>query len=191
MFRLQIEEAETSEQIHQVESLLRDYFLWLRRRYVAEMPALDGVGYHQFLEYEIANLKRRYGAPTGAILLATIEGRAVGCAILRRLKTGESELRRVWVLPPYQKRGIGSMLIARIAEFAVERGPEKIRLEVGPKQEEALHIFKDLGFKTIAPYCDPSYIFKDHMIFMEAETGAVASEAARRVLCQYTSMVAA
>ena len=190
MFNLEIVEAEREAQTRQVVALLREYFLWLRRRYVAEMPILDTTGFHEALEHELADLKGRYGAPNGAILLALVDDTAAGCIMFRPLSAGICEMRRLFVHPAFKGQGVGSALVSKLAGLAIARGNDVMRLEVGPRQQEAIALFRDVGFHQVEPYCDPRYVFKDQMLFMEADARTVERESTRRGLRHQMSALA-
>jgi GNAT superfamily N-acetyltransferase len=56
--------------------------------------------------------------PTGAFVVAYLDGEAVGCGAIRRHDDGVGEVKRVWVAPPARGRGISRALMARLEHEA-------------------------------------------------------------------------
>ena len=62
------------------------------------------------------------------------------------------ELKRVFVRPEQQGRGIGTLLVSRLIEWARELGYEKMILETGELLSESCHVYEKLGFVKIPNY---------------------------------------
>jgi GNAT superfamily N-acetyltransferase len=97
----------------------------------------------------------------GSFLVARWLGRPVGCGALRRLRepalTSEvglrvGELKRMYVAPEVRGRGIGRALLARLEAEARALGLDRLVLETGTRQEEALALYERAGFTGIPPY---------------------------------------
>jgi GNAT superfamily N-acetyltransferase len=69
---------------------------------------------------ELESLSVMYGPPDGAMLLAEEGGVWVGCVGLRRLGGGDAEMKRMFVLPAYQGKGIGSKLTRNSSRSRVD-----------------------------------------------------------------------
>ncbi len=67
---ISIIEAKTAGDVAAVEHLLRDYLLWMRRRYRDKAWMLDAYFDPQEWDSELADLSSHYGAPHGGIVLA-------------------------------------------------------------------------------------------------------------------------
>ena len=61
----------------------------------------------QGFDHELANLPGRYAPPAGRLLLALSSNEPIGCIALRALGPETCELKRLYVRPAYQGRGIG------------------------------------------------------------------------------------
>jgi ribosomal protein S18 acetylase RimI-like enzyme len=53
----------------------------------------------------------------------------------------------LFIKPGYRKRGIGRMLMQRLAEIAEERKCARIELDVEAKNKEAFAFYNKFGFK--------------------------------------------
>jgi len=174
-FKFEIVDAEHASDIDQVVALLRDYKLWLNRRYAPEMSILDKHFDENEWQSELADLKGHYGAPFGGILLARADGVAVGCVMLRGIGEDVGEVKRMFVRPAYHGLGVARALLARLACVAMQRGYETLRLETGPRQTEAQKLYANTGFHRIAPYHAVAGWFKANMQFFEAPAHVVAA----------------
>ena len=89
------------------------------------------------------------------------KGRAVGCAALRLLSTpGKqvpaeldphlkyAELKRMFVLPSHQGRGISKLLLTQVEEYAVRNlEVDVIVMETGLRQKASLRLYEGMGYK--------------------------------------------
>lgn len=93
------------------------------------------------------------------------EGTPVGGGAIRRYSGAEkdgseeraAELKRVFVRPEFQGRGIGTKLVSLLMEWAEELGYERMLLETGELLTESCAVYRKLGFEVITnygPYAD-------------------------------------
>jgi len=106
----------------------------------------------QNFEKELADLPGEYSLPNGCLLLAKIEKEIAGCVALKELDKGVCEMKRLFVRPKFQKRGIGRGLAIEIIEKARNLDFKFMRLDTIPSMTEALALYRSLGFKKIKPY---------------------------------------
>ena len=67
------------------------------------------------------------------------------------------ELKRVFIRPDFQGRGIGTRLVSLLMEWAEELGYERMLLETGGLLTESCAVYRKLGFEVIpnyGPYVD-------------------------------------
>jgi len=133
----------------------------LFREYEAALPF--DLSFQQF-QQEAENLPGRYAPPSGKLLLTKIGDAAVGCVALRKIGEGICEMKRLFVQPAFQRRGIGRKLAEAIIEEARRIGYKSMRLDT--VLEPAKCLYKSLGFKEIPPY---QHVPVEGVIFMEME----------------------
>ena len=116
----------------------------------------DSLGFDlefQGFSRELAGLPGDYALPGGCILLAEVGGGFAGCVALRPLQDKICEMKRLYVIPEYQGRGIGQTLASAVIGEARKKGYQKMRLDTIESMKAAQSLYFSLGFKTIEAYC--------------------------------------
>jgi putative acetyltransferase len=107
----------------------------------------------QSFEEELKNPLKKYGPPSGDLMLAYWEDEIAGCIALTRMKeSGACEMKRLYVKPTFRKNKIGRLLIEELLSSAKERNYEKMRLDTFLKLQAAVHLYKQFGFENISAY---------------------------------------
>ena len=161
MPKISIIEAVEPMQIAAVSQLLRDYRLWMGRRYQDRQDVLD-IYFDDEREWlsELADLKGHFGAPHGAIVLGLVDGIPAGCVLLRGISETDSEMKRLFVRPAFANLGLGKRMVSEIMSLSCKRGYANMRFETGPLQSEAEHLYQSMGFAETAPYYPAPYIIR-------------------------------
>jgi putative acetyltransferase len=137
-------QAESSLQIALVRELFLEY--------------AESLGFSlcfQNFDKELAGLPGEYAPPEGRLLLVECEGQLAGCVALHALKPGVCEMKRLYLRPQFRGRGLGRALAERIISEARQIGYRRMRLDtVEPVMKDAVAMYRKLGFKEIAPYCE-------------------------------------
>lgn len=101
---------------------------------------------------EIAGLAGEYAPPSGALLLALDGGAGAGCVALRRLEQQTGEMKRLYVRPKYQGRGVGRELVTEIIARARGVGYTRMRLDTRSSMQTAIALYRSMGFREIPAY---------------------------------------
>src|SRR5882762_3887572 len=135
-------QAESPEQIEIARGLFREYAAGLN---------IDLC--FQNFDQEVKGLPGNYAPPLGRLLLA-IEGEQIaGCIALRSLNEGAGEMKRLYVRPEFRGQGLGKKLVTTLIDAAREIGYKRMLLDTLPgKMDEAIALYRSLGFREIAPY---------------------------------------
>ena len=113
--------------------------------------ALDADG----LDHDIAYWQEEYDGRTGVLLLvADPAGEVVGTAAVRLLEPGLGELKRMWLRPSCQGRGLGRRLMDACLDEARRLGCRALRLDTQAKLEAAVRLYRAYGFSEVARYND-------------------------------------
>lgn len=87
------------------------------------------------------------GPGRGAFVVAWDGSAAVGCGAMRVLDDGRAEIKRMYVPVEHRGRGISRLVLAALEERAAELGVTTLCLETGTRQEEALGLYRSMGFE--------------------------------------------
>jgi putative acetyltransferase len=131
----------TQEQIEAVRVLFQEYAAWL---------GVD-LCFQGFSE-ELAALPGAYAPPRGRLFLATAGNQAAGCAALRPISRTLCEMKRLYVRPAFQRRGLGRKLSQSVIDAAVEIGYSAIVLDTLRRMTPAIQLYQTLGFVERPPY---------------------------------------
>ncbi|MBQ2896581.1 MAG: GNAT family N-acetyltransferase [Oscillospiraceae bacterium] len=106
----------------------------------------------QNYDEELAHLEQKYGEPAGRLYLARWNGEAAGCIGLRRIDDECCEMKRLYVYPAFRGNHIASALARRIIDDARAIGYRAMLLDTLPFLQEALALYRKLGFYEIPSY---------------------------------------
>ena len=85
----------------------------------------------------------------GALLVARLDGAAVGCGGLRLRGPDVAEVKRMFVRPEARGRGVARAVLAAVEAMARELGARRLVLETGDRQYEAVGLYEAAGFTRI------------------------------------------
>ena len=100
------------------------------------------------------------------------DGRAVACGAVKMV-TGEApygEIKRVFVDESQRGKGLAVTIMAHLEQYLFDQGIFVVRLEAGPKQPEAIGLYKKLGYLERGPF--GNYRDDPLSIFMEKRLAA-------------------
>jgi len=108
----------------------------------------------QNLETELALLPGKYALPSGRLYIAIFNGNLAGCIALRAIDKERCEMKRLYVRAPFRKLGIGRALAEKIIDDAKNIGYLHMLLDTAASLQDALSLYRTLGFVDIDPYCN-------------------------------------
>lgn len=111
----------------------------------------------QSFDAELMDPLKKYGPPSGSLLLAFYNNEPVGCVALQPLpEAGVCEMKRLYVKPAFRKFKIGDALVAAIVNEAERLGYAKMKLDTLERLQPAIQLYLKHGFEiTTAYYHNP------------------------------------
>jgi putative acetyltransferase len=80
------------------------------------------------------------------------ENKPVACGAIKEFETEAMEVKRMFTLPEYRGKGIARQLLAELESWAAELGANRVVLETGRKQVEAISLYERSGYRRIPNY---------------------------------------
>ncbi len=136
-----------------IQAATNDHYQIARELFVRYADSLGFDLEFQGFSRELAELPGSYKPPAGCILLAETASGYAGCVGLRPLQDGICEMKRLFVLPRYQRHGVGRALANSVIEEARKTGYDRMRLDTIESMKAAQRLYIALGFNEIDAYC--------------------------------------
>lgn len=96
------------------------------------------------------HLKAEHVAPgAGTFVIARADGKAVGCGALKRRDPTTVEVKRMYVEPEMRGHRVAREILDHLENTARAMGAERLVLETGIYQEEAIGLYRGAGFKAV------------------------------------------
>ena len=91
-------------------------------------------------------------APDAVFLVARRDGELLGSIAFRIIAPGHAEIKRMFVRVQARGMGVGRRLLAALEEAARQRGADRISLETGIRQPEAIGLYRSSGYQDCPPF---------------------------------------
>jgi ribosomal protein S18 acetylase RimI-like enzyme len=148
-------------------TLVTEYVTWCRKRYAADTWFVQQVFGYQSLDSELLTLSTEYGPPHGKTLLASREGQVVGAGAYRTLNDGSCEMKRLYVGELFHGHGTGRKLCNALIASARIDGYRTMRLDTSTLMNEAIAMYKSVGFRECSPHREYPAELMPYLLFME------------------------
>ena len=99
----------------------------------------------------------QFEAPDGAFVVALVDAELAACGGFLRADETTAELKRMFVRPAFRGRGVARSLLAHLEGRARALHYERLRLETGIHQPEAIALYRSEGYDQVdrwPPYED-------------------------------------
>ncbi len=133
--------VKTDEEYNAAVLLFKEYAEWLN---------ID-LGFQHFDE-ELQSLKTMYNSTDGGIILCKENNAFIACVAIRKITNDIAELKRMYVQPAHQHKGIGKMLLEKAITLAASCQYKYIRLDTLNNMTPAINLYKKYGFYEIPAY---------------------------------------
>jgi GNAT superfamily N-acetyltransferase len=130
-------------------------FVGLVKLLDADLAVRDGDEHSFYSQFnKIVNIKH--------VVVSYDGNQAVGCGAIKEFDSDSMEVKRMYVSPNQRKKGIASIVLAELENWARELGYNKCVLETGKRQPEAIALYEKNGYHKIPNY--GQYIGKDNSV---------------------------
>ena len=120
-------------------------FVALVRRLDADLALRDGEDHSFYAQFNTI----------GAIKYALVayDGKTpVGCGAIKHFDKKSMEVKRMYTLPEFRGKGIASVILGELENWAQELNYEACVLETGLRQPEAIALYEKNGYVAIENY---------------------------------------
>ncbi|SEM70468.1 MULTISPECIES: GNAT family N-acetyltransferase [Cryobacterium] len=93
-----------------------------------------------------------FDPPFGGFLVLVDGDTTVAGGGLHQFSATTAEVKRMWTNPDYRRQGHAKTILRELEHLARSLGYERLRLETGYAQPEALALYRSLGFTEIGNY---------------------------------------
>ncbi len=120
---------------------------WCIGQYFAELDARFEAGFNP--ELSISADTDELTPPAGALLVARLRARPIGCGAAKIHRSGVTELKRMWIDPAVRGLGLGRRLLTELEQYARAQGAAVIRLETNRALKEAIALYRHSGYLEV------------------------------------------
>ena len=128
---------------------------WCMAQYFAELQARFETGFNpaRSLPADAHELT----PPAGALFIARLRGRPVGCGALKFHGSEPAELKRMWIASSARSLGLGRRLLQVLEQHAREAGATMVRLETNRALTEAIALYRRSGYVEVEAFNSEPY----------------------------------
>ena len=95
--------------------------------------------------------------PAGALVIARLRDRPVGCGALKFHGGDPAELKRMWIAPEARGHGVGRRLLVELERHARDSGAAAVRLETNRALTEAIALYRRSGYAEVPAFNAETY----------------------------------
>lgn len=128
---------------------------WCVGQYFDEINRRFATGYDPAASLSVGD--DAFRPPSGACLVALVDGQAVGCGSVTTMSPTVGWLKRMWVADATRGLGIGRRLLAALEAEARVLGLTTLRLDTNSALQEAIALYRSVGFREVPPFNDEPY----------------------------------
>ncbi|MGD1859914.1 MAG: GNAT family N-acetyltransferase [Leptolyngbyaceae cyanobacterium] len=153
--------------LHLITPAVTHVFKQVRLRALEDSPLAFGSTYAQEIQLSDDDWQRRASQwnqnnSIGYLAMEQQQVQGIAAGLIDAENLEIAHLRSIWVVPEYRKSGVGTQLVAAIADWATTKQIKALHLTVTSNNEAAIQFYQRLGFvKTgrIEPYPnDPALV---------------------------------
>jgi len=138
-----------------IEDPTTDDARWCIEQYFAELDARFDAGFDP--ARSIPADAHELVPPSGALIVARLDGKPIGCGALKFHGDAPAELKRMWVAPRARGLGVGRRLLQELERHARDAGVTIVRLETNHALTEAIALYRRSGYVEVERFNEEPY----------------------------------
>lgn len=111
----------------------------------ADLAIRDGADHAFYAQFNRINTIKH-------VVVAYESDTPVGCGAIKRFAADTVEVKRMYVIPAARSRGVASLILSALEQWAKELSCSKCVLETGTRQPEAIALYAKNGYTRIPNY---------------------------------------
>ena len=128
---------------------------WCLSQYFAELNERFDVGFDP--AKSLYSDTRVFSPPSGAFVVARVQGRPVGCGAVKFKGKEPAEFKRMWIAKDARGLGLGRRLLTELEKLARASGAKAVRLETNRALKEAIAMYREAEYTEIPPFNEEPY----------------------------------
>ena len=128
---------------------------WCIAQYFAELNARFEYGFDP--QRTLALDEDDLTPPSGALFIARLAEKPVGCGGVKFYPEGWAYLKRMWIAKEARGIGLGRRLLGEMERYARDCGIAIVRLETNRALSEAIALYRSAGYHEVLPFNDEPY----------------------------------
>lgn len=153
MPKITIRLASTDTDFVAAQKLCREWRDWHWQAFPADGPREDNPLDPVTFQAVIDNLREIHARPRGAVLLAEVDGDAVGCVMYHDADATTAEIKRLFVNDGGRGLGLGRQLLDHMFESMIADGYRTVIFSSARFLTHARRLYESAGFQDM-PYPD-------------------------------------
>ncbi|OMH26965.1 hypothetical protein BKD30_04250 [Tersicoccus phoenicis] len=97
-----------------------------------------------------------FDPPLGAFLLLMLDDLAVAGGAFMPHSAGTVEFKRIWTHRQHRRRGLSRRVLRELEAEAARRGYRRVVLTTGPRQPEAIALYRNAGYTRLLDVATPT-----------------------------------
>ena len=128
---------------------------WCFEQYFAELAARFEAGFDPAIS--ISADPHELVPPAGALVIARLRDRPIGCGALKLHGRAPAEIKRMWIATSARGLGLGRRLLDELERYARAAGVTVLRLETNRTLSEAIALYRTSGYREADAFNDEPY----------------------------------
>ena len=123
---------------------------WCWQEYFAELDERFENGFEPGVALPVAVYE--VTPPGGALIVARLHGRPIGCGSVKTPRGAPAYLKRMWVAREARGLGVGRRLLTELEAYAWKTGAKVIQLETNRTLTEAIALYRASGYVEVPAF---------------------------------------